>query len=386
MIRAVRLLAVLAVLAAPAFASAASKSPLTREFPSIMKSAAAMGMGNAYYGLSDGKYASFYNPAGLKYVDHYTVDIIPLTAGVNDTILDRGGRARDIYNSNKDNMDDPNVISDLIDIFMGKYANIGPVNFFPAYTRKNLTIGIFSSSEANILAYNQVLPELAFRVKSDNGAAVSYAMQFLEDDALSVGFTLKGLYRINFAKAYNAVELAALFADNSQTLRDLEDEIQNEGMGWAVLGSVGVMYDVPSFGLGLLDLLKPRVGASFNDFGYTRFGRLMEDIDPTLNLSVAVSPEFFSFIAVDLVVDFNDVIMAAGYDKSFSKRFNAGLQVGFWDHLFLRAGLHQGYPTFGAGFDAVFVRMNYAYYTEELGAYAGQYKDTRHVLELTLGF
>ena len=78
--------------------------------------------------------------------------------------------------------------------------------------------------------------------------------------------------------------------------------------------------------------------------------------------------------------------MSAGEDDSFTKRINIGLQVAFWDRLYLRTGLHQGYPTFGAGFDAKFVRMNYAFYSEELGSYAGQYKDSRHAIEFTIGF
>ena len=365
----------------PVFAFGASKVPLTRELPSVMRSVEALGMGNAYYGLSNSKYASFYNPAGLKYVERRTVDIIPLTLGWNDTIMDNGSKAWDIYRDNEDNLDDPQVISDLIDVLMGKYVNIGPINFFPAYTKKNFTLGIFSSSEINILAYNEVMPEMAIRVKSDNGAALSYAMQFLENDALSFGFTVKGLYRVNFTKSYNAVELAAIFDDNSQAHKDFKDEISNEGKGWALLGSVGVMYELP-----VLEFFKPRVGASFNDFGYKDFGSLVEDIDPTLNLSFAVSPEFSTFIKTDVVIDLNDVFMSAGEDDSFTKRINIGLQVAFWDRLYLRTGLHQGYPTFGAGFDAKFVRMNYAFYSEELGSYAGQYKDSRHAIEFTIGF
>ncbi len=377
---------VFTILLIPSFTFAASKNPLTREMPSIIDSVEALGMGNAFYGISNNKYASFFNPAGLKHVPHYTVDILPITLGFNDNTLDDGRKAWDIYNKNSSNMEDPKVVTELIEAFLGNYVTVSPLTFFPAYTKKNLSIGIFTSNEINFLAYNRVMPELAFRVKSDNGVAFSYAKQFLDDESISVGFTVKGLYRINFTKSYNAVELASFFDSESNTFSAFEKEIKKEGMGFAILGSVGIMYDMPSFDFAVLDYLNPRFSLSFNDFGYTDFGKLMEDIDPTLNLAIGISPEFNDFIKGDLVVEFHDILVSAGSDKSFTKRFHVGLQVGFWDRLFIRAGLNQGYPTAGLGFDVKFLRINYAFYGEELGAYAGQKRDLRHVFEFTVGF
>ena len=377
--------AVLFVLAVSSISFAAPEKPLTLERPSIMESVEALGMGGAYYGLSNSKYASFYNPAGLKYVEHYTVDILPVAIGINKTASDSGQDVYDIYSDNSKS--DNDRAKELINTILGKYINVAPLNFFPAFTKKNFTLGAFTSNEANIVAYNEADPMIDFRVKSDSGLALSMATQFLDNDALSVGFTVKGFQRINFTKLkYGYEKVAGLISDNGQALKDLTKEIEKDGTGYAVLGSVGVIYEVPSFGLAFLDVLKPRVAASFNDFGYRDFGNLMEDIDPTLNLAFSVHPQFSSFMTTDLMVDFTDVTMNAGYDKSFLKRLNAGLQIGFWQHIFLRTGLHQGYFTFGAGFDAVILRVNYAYYSEELGAYAGQHKDTRHAIEVTLGF
>ena len=76
----------------------------------------------------------------------------------------------------------------------------------------------------------------------------------------------------------------------------------------------------------------------------------------------------------------------AGSDQSFGKRVNIGAEVVFFERLFLRTGLHQGYWTAGIGMNIWILRINYAYYTEELGAYAGQFADKRHVLEVVLGW
>lgn len=381
-----RILFILMLLLLPTFTFGASKVPLTREFPAIIDSVEALGMGNAYYGVSSNKFASFYNPAALKYVPRTTVDIIPLTLGVNQDTISNGSKGYDIITKNSGSLDDPKVISDLINAFLGKYITISPINFFPAFTKKNLSIGIFTGNEINLIAYNKVLPELAMRVKSDTGVAFSYATQFLDDESLSLGFTVKGLYRINFTKAYNAVELAGVFDTNSQQFRNFKNEITEEGMGFAILASVGITYDVPSFEIAALDYLNPRIGLSFNDFGYQNFGRLMEDIDPTLNLSIGISPQLTDFLRGDLFIEFHDIFVMAGEDKSFTKRFHVGAQLSFWDRLFIRAGLNQGYPTAGLGVDIKFLRLNYAFYGEELGAYGGQKADWRHAVELTFGF
>lgn len=358
---------------------ALSKDVFSREVPSIMQSVTAMGMGGAFYGKSDDKYAGFYNPAGLgNYKGNWTFDLIPLTIGINERGLDNAMGIVDLIT--KGDISNPDTATKLIDSLLGGYFNISPVNFYPAFTKKNLSIGIFSSTQINLLAYNKVLPEVAIRGKSDNGVIASFAFQFLNDDALSIGFSLKGLYRISFVKSYTATELSGMISGGG--FGSLLSDILTKDAGWGIYGSVGIMYDVPF----LKKYIAPRLALSFNDFGYSAFTSTMEKIDPTLNFSIAFSPGWGP-ITSDIVFDFTDLLFMAGQDKSFGKRFNMGAEVGFWNKLFLRVGLHQGYLTAGAGFSLWNVfKMNYAYYTEEMGAYAGQFKDTRHVVEFSFGF
>ncbi len=49
----------------PFASSYAQKAVFSQEYPRMMTSVRAMGMGNAFFGVSDDKYAAFYNPAGL---------------------------------------------------------------------------------------------------------------------------------------------------------------------------------------------------------------------------------------------------------------------------------------------------------------------------------
>ncbi len=349
----------------------AQKAVFSREYPRMMTSVRAMGMGNAFFGVSDDKYAAFYNPAGLaRNKSHWTLDLIPLTVGANHNLVSNIKDLQSVFSSGMSTSD----ISRTLDGIMGQYNSISPLGFFPAFTYKNWSFGIFLNSNVNLLTYNRVLPTIAVKVHADAGATATYAHSFLEDKSLHVGVTLTGFYRMGYTASYTAVELA-----NIDTNAILNDVLNTNG--WGILGSVGIMYELPW----LRKELNARVGLSFNDFGYTSFAPGLPSVDPTLNLSFAISPGW-NFISSNIVLDFNDLIFMNGKDKSFGKRVNIGAEVGFFDRIFLRTGLHQGYWTAGAGVNVWALRINYAYYTEELGAYAGQFGDSRHVLEVVLGW
>ena len=50
------------------------------------------------------------------------------------------------------------------------------------------------------------------------------------------------------------------------------------------------------------------------------------------------------------------------------------------------AGLYQGYPGFGADLRLLIFDLSYVTYAEEVGAYAGQDEDRRHIVMLNAGW
>ncbi len=357
----------------------ANDTRLTHEYRGIMRSTQALGMGNAFYGMSNDKYAPFYNPAGLGYVEAWDVDLLAFTVGMNNHLITRSYDIFDELLGGTTNLEDPAYLEEKLKALSGEYLNFVPFTFFPAYTMKNFTIGIFATANVNALAYNvQVLPEIAIDLQADAGLSAGYAIQFF-DDSLSIGVGLKGLYRMGVTKSYTAVELADIFLA-SNGLQDLLSEITKDGTGWAVLGSVGVMYTIP------YKVLNPRIGVSFNDFGYQAFGSLLDKIDYTLNASLSIAPSV-GIADMYLAVEFVDLLFNANEDKSILKRMNVGGQIGLWDILYTRAGIHQGYLSAGLGIHAKdYFEIEYAFYTEELGAFTGQHPDQRHVIEFNIGF
>lgn len=356
---------------------AASKTVFSREYPRVMSSVRAMGMGNAFFGVSDDKYAAFYNPAGLGMSkSSWSVDIVPLQMGVNDNLFNNSQSIANLFL--RGGNFDQQAITNILNGMLGQYNNVTPINFFPAFTMKKgrsaFSVGIFANASAKILTYNRVLPEAALKVQGDAGVTVTYAHTFLKDESLHFGVSLMGLYRMGYEGSYVATDFASINFNN-----ELNKLINSQG--WGILASVGLMYEMPW----LRKELNPRVGISFNDFGYTNFASSLDKITPTLNLSLAISPKW-EFISSNIVLDLNDILVMNGSDKDFGKRVNFGVEVGFWNRLFIRGGVHQGYLTAGAGVDLWALRFNYAYYTEEMGAYAGQFKDTRHAIEVVIGW
>ena len=324
----------------PFASSYAQKAVFSREYPRMMTSVRAMGMGNAFFGVSDDKYAAFYNPAGLAMNKSvWNVDIIPLSIGANS-----------------------NMISNATDL--GSMFLKGGLS----------TDTIVKTLDGMMGQYNKVMPTVSAKIHADAGAVLTYAHSFLKDKSLHLGVSLMGFYRMGYSATYTAVDIANL--DTNGIVSDLL-----ENTGWGILASVGVMYELPW----LRKELNARVGLSFNDFGYQYMADGLDKIEPTLNLSLAISPNW-EFISSNIVIDFNDLLFMNGTDDSFGKRVNIGAEIGFWNRIFLRTGLHQGYWTAGAGINIWALRINYAYYTEELGAYAGQYSDQRHVIEVVLGW
>lgn len=65
---------------------------------------------------------------------------------------------------------------------------------------------------------------------------------------------------------------------------------------------------------------------------------------------------------------------------------HTGAQVSLWNTFALRAGLHQGHPTVGAGLSLGFLDINAALFTRELGRYPGDSPSSGAALEAAIRF
>jgi hypothetical protein len=110
----------------------------------------------------------------------------------------------------------------------------------------------------------------------------------------------------------------------------------------------------------------------------------------TVNLGIAVNPEIPVFDSLIVGLDYVDLFNNYEEDKDIGKRLRFGGELYLIDRkllsLGLRAGLYQGYPTFGADLRFLLFTLSYVTYAEEVGAYAGQDEDRRHLVFLNIGW
>jgi len=347
-------------------AFAVGRGITTREYPWVMRSVAALGMGDAYYAKSDSKYAPFYNPAGLARIEKSKLDLIPITAGINHNFLD-------FYNDyNRTNKGNNAEIATLLASTIGELQH-AELSFYPGYTRKNFTMGLFAASQINAASWNPIAPELNVDITADTGAVIGIANEFL-DDRFQVGVAARYQRRYSFQRTFTVQDIL------SKGLENINSYIKNRIKdGWDIFFDLGVIYNIFAD-----NPWEPRIAIAANNIGINNFGDAKE-LPWSLNCSFGISPNLGS-VNTDIILDVRDVTRNFNEDDDWGKRINLGAEFRFLEIIALRGGLHQGWLTMGAGLDLLLFRLDYAYYTEEIGAYAGQKKDARHALEFVMGF
>jgi len=108
-------------------------------------------------------------------------------------------------------------------------------------------------------------------------------------------------------------------------------------------------------------------------------------LEQQLNLGAAIHPPI-GFGKLLFAFDIIDLTSQLGEDHDLAKRLNLGVEYRLPVILSLRAGLHQGYPSYGLTVDIWVLKASYAYYIEEIGAYAGQIPDRRNMAQISFGF
>ena len=155
-----------------------------------------------------------------------------------------------------------------------------------------------------------------------------------------------------------------------------EDD-RDKGSGVSL--DVGATYRLPIFQAVDTDL-----GICFQNFPDMDMGDAV-DIDSQINLGVAVTKMIQAFKLIG-ALDIRDITKNLDDDDDMAKRMYMGAEVQFPQILSLRAGLHQGYGSFGAALNFKYVVVDFASYVEEIGAYAGQRDDRRYVAQLMVGW
>ncbi|MCF7811162.1 conjugal transfer protein TraF [bacterium] len=333
-------------------------------------SIAAMGMGGAFTTYSRDATMTLTNPALLNRTGfHLTIISVPASIG---------NEAKDIFDffdnnadslSNLSNLSEPGQqqLSDEIRPFDDKWVNLG-ANPFLGFTLPGSKLGLAIYS--NIVA----------AVKVDQGVMIPAAgLKGYVDAGVSIGkgFTVMDWESGLAIRYYQRASLSPkrVSAKDMNSTKDIANEWKSEltdiesgiGLDAGVIRSISEKTDVA---VTVQDLVGIRDGW----------------VKPNLITGIAYKPAENLILCADMndwfntqgVAFFQKLDMGAEYRLPFYKRWLGGIG--------LRAGVHQGYPTFGFGLKALIFNLNYAYFGMEGGNKPGQIMEYSHRLGVSLTF
>jgi hypothetical protein len=363
----------------------AGTSQAVSEYFSISKSTRALGMGGAFYGLSDDEMALFYNPAGLSLYENgadlmgaFRIDGSTSAASAVSTILDGKGTS-------------VGALASKLEKFQGKPISAQVAPAFPYYLRRGLAVGLLLGDvKLNAtVAGAGIDTSLDVTAIADSGLFIGFAGS-LFTPKLHLGMNLKGMVRGGGRKTYSVVELAS-----GKSLQLDVDQIG--GAGFGIDADVGAIYEMPT----ILEGVKTYGAVTINNILATSFDLAKITTGPLtapqlprmLSLSGrAVFPGFWRVDKVNAVVDLAEFSIGGQSDPNFGartgsmwKHVNLGVELPMrW--FTLRTGFRQGNITAGFGIDARFFQFDFATYAEELAANPGRMTSRRVALRLAMGF
>lgn len=342
------------------------QSASAKVYPSFYRGVRPLGMGDAFTAVVDDENALFYNPAGLSKID-------TLNLGVVNPLLEASADSIDLaYDADDTDLDDTGEVEELMREYLGEHQHIrGAIFPHAGFNIAGYGVMVGYLAQATLDAeFRDQWPVAEVDYVYDHGlvAGVGGQIPFLD---LRLGATLKYINRSSLNEVYTVADITDDdFEDNFED--DLED-------GSSVALDLGVIYGLPWIEWADTDL-----GFTIQHLPEMQFGDAL-DQETQANFGIAAKKGFGGFNVI-AALDYVDLTHTIGEDRDIPKRLHMGVEVELPMILSLRLGLNQGYLTYGLSADLWVLKLDFAGYTEEAGAHAGQRDDRRYVGQLTLGW
>ncbi|RJP75229.1 MAG: hypothetical protein C4522_21650 [Desulfobacteraceae bacterium] len=337
------------------------------EYPNNYRGIRPLGMGGAFTAISDDENALFYNPAGLSNISTFSMGIVNPMVDVSENSIDF---YRDLTDAD---LDDTGETTELLRKHVGEYQHLA-INWIPyvGFNAANVGVMVAGIASASVDAEIRNPPYPEFHPKANwdygftGGAGLKVPLQ-----GLRVGGTVKYIDRESLDEVYTAADIA------DDDFEDRLDDDRKSGSG--VTMDLGVLYELP-----IESSFTTDVGLSVNNLIEMDMDDA-EDIKRTINLGIATRRSFGGFKLIG-AFDILDITKSYEQDDDFMKRIHMGAELQMPVIAAIRMGFNQGYLTAGATLDFPVVRLDFATYAEEVGAYSGQREDRRYVGQLSIGW
>ena len=334
-----------------------------REMPYFWKGVRPLGMGGAFTAVADDYNALFYNPAGLDKVQHWSFALL-------NPLAEAGENSQDLYKDiNDTDFDNTSEVTELLRKHVGEHQHVRAA-VLPYFVKQHFGFGVLGQATVDAEVNNPQYPEADISAVADVAGVCGLGFGFLDNHALRVGASAKFVQRKRLQETYTAIQIAD---DNfDDTIND--DTLDGSGIGF----DLGALYTFSA-------PLEPTVAMVIQNVGKTNLGDAGE-IPQQVNLGAGIHFDY-SFLSVNAAVDAMDITANVNEDeKDFFRRLHMGAESWLGERLGLRLGLYQGYFSAGATLNLWVLKLDYANYAEEVGAYAGQRVDRRNVVQISFGW
>ena len=360
------------------------------EYPYVYKSSRALAMGGANVAIGGRFDSVFHNPAGLSRMpeNNWEVNILDLNVDYNSDAVDFSEDISDAFdtgdinNSGSTDDDQLKAVNDVLKDYRGKNIHLYAASLSSVannYGDYSLGIGGLVSAKVDAMPHQGFGLDGLLEVDTyiQTGVIVGVGAEPLSN--LHAGIAVKFLNR----EAVNHFFTAKEITENEDNLGDyIKDDLAENGS--AVGFDAGLIY-----AFWQNSFIRPSLGLSVMDIGDTDFDAAGK-VPMTVNLGIAATGDLLVFKSLTVGLDYVDLFNNYEEDDDWGKRVRVGGELIVTDSSIfsaaLRAGLYQGYPTGGVEIRFSVVRVTYTTYAEELGAYAGQDMDRRHMLALNIGW
>lgn len=385
----------------------------SEEQPALIQFVRPLGMGGAFTAVADDHNVFSFNPAGMVQRTGAQVTLLEFALGGSQDLKD----AYDFVSDNEDKLTNFENLTtaeqiNLVNKIDNDISKLNPRAYVAADIASYVSgpkfmglpvhvgFGAFGVVDANFKLDTSILvPSISYAINNDLVFPVSIAHRWdnpwFIPGKIGLGFTGKAIRR-------NQIQQERL---SVLQLDDLESPPMVTGAG---IGSdLGLLYqptDRVNVGMMVQDFLgtKLKFDAISAEKGFAAQPERESVIRPRTNIGVALVPKKLLWLLPTsdrwtLAADVRDILPGEnehvffedGLRKPFGENFATHMYLGaefrYW-FLRFRGGAYQGYPSFGLGLDIPFLKIDYAFYSRELGARAGDQEEENHVISLALRF
>lgn len=395
-----RLLILLLAGAVPAMAA---------EVPAMIRGTRALGMGDALTAIADDQNVFFYNPAGSVQRTGSMVNFLDVSITASKDAIDFYQFINDNESALKDfdNLSAADQVA-LVDKIQAEMVPLKPsfgatapnVSYLsgPVFGNFHWGAGFFGQVSGRV-GFNPIVltPTLYYDVNVDAIPTGNLSLKLKNlpslPGTLGVGANAKWIRRGRISET--SVETFAM--------EDYQAPPAQIGHGFGL--DFGTLYQPNS---------RWNVALTVSDFGGTKINfdahsaekgfdaqpAYTEQIKARWNTGVAWTPRRIGLASYG--ISLHDRLVLAADVRDFANadskiltkghladtagtHFHLGAEYRWW-FLRLRTGANQGYFTGGVGIDWPMLKLDYAYYADELSPFAGSSRHPAHRISFTLGF